>query len=786
MRRDVKTLEDSDSRDQLAWLLLRVIAEHSSCTETSLVDYISGGDSGSALGDTAPESHVRDLISNALLKLEALALIQFSQKQIAITDEGRRFLDGLPVDPSPPRKASVAFLRATLPTLLAEHAPRLKRFRNDASTKIRALTLRGFQTGARARDIALEIWKRKVAPIVRPGATTLVHTLTRLATVCRSGLENSTIVLAKWRRQSSILLSKAAKASGFPPNAKLAGHNLSVVFGGALLLAALATAGTMVFLSADRAALEVPQTPIAPTAGGVTPPSDGGRDLDQTAALAPSNDEEQPSDTSNTPPANAEQTPANPVVASIRLKLADPALRTQGDSKYLAALQSFYAERTTPPLWVTDAGFSAGAQAVIGEIQHAGDWGLPSEAFDLPPAGDLPATTEAQATDEIKLGLAILKYARFARGGRVSPARLSVLLDQKPALSDPKSILTEIEASAAPDAYLRSLHPKQEQFERLRQALIKARANSQAQGREPNNEPSIQRLIINMERWRWMPAELGSLYVLNNIPAFTVRVIKDGKSIYEEKTVVGQLKYATPIFSANMSSIVFNPAWTVPETIKLEELQPGLRRGGFLGGPDTSILREHQLSVSYQGRPVDPDTIDWGRANILQYTFSQPPGPENVLGALKFNFPNKHAIYMHDTVQPEFFAETARALSHGCIRVRQPDRLAQLLLSEDKGWSAQQVKDLLATGKNSPIMLNRPVPVHLAYFTAVVDEQGKVQTFGDVYGLDSRMASALFGNAAKFDAPLAKATVGEGQRKRDAWNTGAGGLTEAISGLFGN
>jgi murein L,D-transpeptidase YcbB/YkuD len=785
MPQDVKTVEDSYSNDQLAWLVLRLVAEHAPCTKTSLVGSVSGKDPGSNLAAIAPQSHTQELISNALLKLEARGFIASTQEQISITDAGKRFLDELRVEPSRPRRRNLAHLQTIVPTVLAEYGPRLKRLSTDTSIRVRALTRRGFQIAARARDNARELWERKVAPILGPAATTLVHTLTRLSRAARSRLQGSTVVLGKWRKQSGILLSKAAKASGFPPNAKLAGHNLSVVFGGALLLAALATAGTVVFLSAERGALEAPAMVITPTTG-VTPPSGGDRHLDETAAIEPSAIEQRPSDTPNTPPDDAEQTPADPIVGCIRLKLADPAFRTQGNSDSVAALESFYAEREGPPLWMTGAGFSAGAQAIIAEIQHAGDWGLPSEAFDLPPAGNLPATTEAQATDEIKLGLAILKYARFARGGRVSPARLSVLLDQKAALLDPKSILTEIEASAAPDAFLRSLNPKQEQFERLRQALIKARAKSQAQGREPNNEPNIQRLIINMERWRWMPAELGSLYVLNNIPAFTVRVIKDGKSIYEEKTVVGQLKYATPIFTANMSSIVFNPAWTVPETIKLEELQPSLRQGGFLGGPDTSILRDHQLSVSYQGHPVDPDEIDWGRANILQYTFTQPPGPENVLGTLKFNFPNKHAIYMHDTVQPEFFAETARALSHGCIRVRQPDRLAQLLLSEDKGWSAQQVKDLLATGKNSVVALNRPVPVHLAYFTAVVDEQGKVQTFADIYGLDARMGSALFGNAAKFDAPSVTATVGGRQQKHSTWNTAAGGLTEAISGLFGN
>ncbi|HBH41492.1 MAG TPA: hypothetical protein DDW26_06230, partial [Rhizobiales bacterium] len=301
----------------------------------------------------------------------------------------------------------------------------------------------------------------------------------------------------------------------------------------------------------------------------------------------------------------------------------------------------------------------------------------------------------------------------------------------------------------------------------------------------PKRDRQIDTVIVNMERWRWMPAELGSYHVEDNIPEFIGRVVKNGKTVYATKVVVGLPKYATPIFSADMRSIVFNPEWVVPETIKLEDLQPALRGGGFLGA-DTSILRDHELTVSYQGKPVDAGTVDWSHANILQYTFTQPPGPDNVLGTLKFNFPNKHAIYMHDTIQPEVFDETVRMASHGCIRVYEPARLAALLLAEDKGWSAQQVKDMLAKGNNSVVSLRHKVPVHVTYFTATVDEKGKVQAFADIYGLDSKMGSALFGKATKFDAVATEEAAASGGRKRSAWNSGRGGLTDAISGLFGN
>ena len=484
-------------------------------------------------------------------------------------------------------------------------------------------------------------------------------------------------------------------------------------------------------------------------------------------------------DTAATPPSAAGEKPADSIIVAIRAKLADPATRKGVPSDDLAALQSFYAERTDPPLWITGMGFSARAQAVITEIEKADDWGLPADAFELPPPADLPANVEAQASDEVKLDLAILKYARFARGGRLSPLRVSILLDQKPDLRKPKTVLDEIGGSTAPDAYLRSLHPKHVQFEHLRQALLKARAR----GKKGVDGPEAQRIIINMERWRWMPADLGTYHVEDNIPEFLGRVVKNGKTVYATKVVVGLPKYATPIFSADMRSIVFNPDWTVPETIILEDLQPALK-GNDGSGPDLSILQAHELNVSFQGKPVDPAKVDWGRANVMQYTFTQPPGPDNVLGKLKFNFPNRHAIYMHDTIQPEVFDETVRMASHGCIRVFQPARLATFLLAEDKGWSDQQVKDMIAKGNNSVISLSHKIPVHLTYFTMTADEKGKTQSFPDVYGLDAKMASALFGKAAKIDEIEADTGPVAG-RSRAAWN-GRGGLTDAINGLFGN
>ncbi len=488
---------------------------------------------------------------------------------------------------------------------------------------------------------------------------------------------------------------------------------------------------------------DLPPTPPAPAVQPASEPSTAPAAEPPTA---------QPSSTAE------HALPVDAVVAAIGTKLADPSLRKGANPDDLAALEAFYGTRTGGPLWMTEMGFSARGQAALFEIGKADDWGLSAAAFELPPAGELPASPEAQAVAEIKLDLAILKYARFARGGRLNPPEVSALFDQAPPLRDPKAVLPEIATASAPDAYLQSLHPKHEQFERLRQALLKAQ--DKTSGKAAGNQRDIQRLIINMERWRWMPEDLGDFYVWNNSPEFMLYVVKDGKAIFADKTLVGTSAYATPVFTADLKTIVFNPDWIAPPTVVTENLLPPLREGNY------SILKIHGLSVSYQGNPVDPTRVDWGRVNILNYTFSQKAGPENVLGKVKFLFPNKHTVYMHDTlpVRQKFFQKPMRAIGHECVRMEKPNRFAELLLGEDKGWQASQVRELWDKGVNSPVTIDHTIPVHMVYFTAVVDEKGEVATFADLYGLDNKVAAALFGSAAAgFPVPPPDTTVPQTQ-----------------------
>ena len=429
------------------------------------------------------------------------------------------------------------------------------------------------------------------------------------------------------------------------------------------------------------------------------------------------------------------------VIDPIRSKLREPSLRSKADPTDLAALQAFYLATSSLPLWVTDMGLSARAQSALFEIEKADDWGLDAAAFELPRAFDLPPGLNDEAATEITLDLAILKYARFARGGRLNPRELSAVFDEAPSLRDPKTVLMEIAAVRSPDIYLQSLHPKHEQFIRLREALLRMRGDEGDAAKAKSKQADIrQRIIMNMERWRWMPADLGPLYVWSNTPEFMLYVVKDGKAIFADKTQVGTATDPTPVFSAEMTTIVFNPEWTAPPSVLVKSLLPRLRKGNY------SILDKYAFSVSYQGNPVNPTRVDWSRVNIRDFTFTQKPGPKSNLGKVKFILPNHHDVLLHDTfdARRKVFQQSMRAIGYGCVRMERPQQLSEVLLSEDKGWSASEVNELWEHGINSPVSLDRKVPVHLTYFTAVVDDTGKLTSFADVYGLDKKLAAALF------------------------------------------
>jgi murein L,D-transpeptidase YcbB/YkuD len=525
--------------------------------------------------------------------------------------------------------------------------------------------------------------------------------------------------------------------------------------------------------------------------------------------------------------------PAEALRIAIVNRVADKGAKAAGEYK---ALADYYSAPDAQALWVDENGLNLRAKSVMEEIGKADDYGLRASDYALPRIDGFnpksPNSVGTLADAEIKLDLAVLRYARDARGGRFDWTRLDPDLDPTLALPDPLQVMESIAIRSEPAGYLRSFQPDQPQFEALRKALIAARGGhvddgvvrvpdgpvlklgveheqvallrkrlevpatdgaketmfdgeveqavrrfQEERGYRPDglvgpgtrrvlngeqqrsSSPSKTRLILlNMERWRWLPNDLGSFYVTVNIPEFTLRVMEEGKPAFTTRVVVGKPDKQTPIFSNEMQEIVFNPYWNVPNSIKMEELLPSIRGGGdwFFGGGgggwDTSVFARNGLRVALGTKEVDPSMLDWNRIDIRSLNVYQPPGPDNVLGTVKFLFPNKHDVYMHDTTQKNLFAKTVRAESHGCMRVQNPDQLATTLLNKDQGWTAQKVASTIESGaEDQHVGLKQKIPVYITYFTLKVNDDGTFATYSDIYGHDARMASALFGEPMAYD-----------------------------------
>ena len=448
-------------------------------------------------------------------------------------------------------------------------------------------------------------------------------------------------------------------------------------------------------------------------------------------------------------------------------------------------MAAFYAGRNHEALWISNGSLNDRARRLLETLQTADIYGLDPKDYRVPALSDGKADTVTGelASTELKMTQAAIIYIRHANGGRFDQTRLSRFLDRKARPINVASKLQELSSAADPATYLKSQHPQNRQFRALVAALAKARAAKgeigeririprgpvlkygmkhpqialvrrrlgvpvinnvvddsvydarlqtaviefqksaglQARGvigvktRFALNAPRQDRrkqIIANMERWRWMPRDLGSTHIRVNIPEYKVRVVRNNKLVHEERIIVGKPTNKTPVFSDEMETVVFNPYWNVPQSIIWGEMNGRIPSRGFEGG-----VRNGRM---------------WIR---------QKPGPKNALGKVKFMFPNKHAVYLHDTPQKALFNKTRRAFSHGCVRVRNPLKLAEVIFSIN-GWPKSRTDRKWASSKNTPVTLKKRIPVHLTYFTLWADKNGKLVSFNDVYGHDNRIYAA--------------------------------------------
>lgn len=250
----------------------------------------------------------------------------------------------------------------------------------------------------------------------------------------------------------------------------------------------------------------------------------------------------------------------------------------------------------------------------------------------------------------------------------------------------------------------------------------------------------VTQLITNIERWRWMPKNLGQHYLVVDIPSFEYYVVKDGVETVRAKTIVGMAQRSTPVFMAPMNHIVFAPYWNVPRSMAVRDKLPQLKK-------DPERLARSKIRIlDRNGNEIDPSMVDWSQynANNFPYRLRQDPGSYNALGKVKFMFPNEHAIYLHDTPQKSLFGKTERTFSSGCIRIENPVQLAEYFL-KDQDWKVDRIQKAYDGSKEQTVRLKEDMrfPVYTIYMTTAVDADGKTVYRSDIYDRDGAMQTKI-------------------------------------------
>lgn len=488
------------------------------------------------------------------------------------------------------------------------------------------------------------------------------------------------------------------------------------------------------------------------------------------------------------------------------------------------ALRIFYEERQFSPVWFAADGPTRAATRLLDVIGTAASWGLNARDFVLSHAGaqaSLRSPAELAAAD-YELSAAAVRYARHAAGGRIPDpsSQLSDFIDRRPDIPAPGEALRKLVQSADAGAAILAYHPQHPQFKRLQSELARLTGNSRdgrvriaergplltpgttsdevAKLREQlgvaaNGDPRffdgalktavrdfqrarslradgmvgdrtrralngggpgnrVDAIVATMEQWRWMPRDLGDTHLFVNIPSFTIDHVRNGETIATERVIVGKPNTPTPAFSDDLSHIVLRPTWALPDSIKREKLIVAARRGRALESEGLVVRKGKKVVKSWK--------VDWRTADLSLYSIVQPSGGGNALGNVKFLFPNKHSVYVHDTPNRALFSSSDRLYSHGCIRLRNPLDMAQRLLDADFGDDVFDASKLVSKGPDSnEIALQRPIPIHIAYFNVWMSDDGRLIDHGDPYGHAKRVRLALAGRWNEIDKGPSHQTV---------------------------
>ncbi|MEX0752440.1 MAG: L,D-transpeptidase family protein [Xanthobacteraceae bacterium] len=512
---------------------------------------------------------------------------------------------------------------------------------------------------------------------------------------------------------------------------------------------------------------------------------------------------EQPGSTEivNKPPAFV---PGDPVAEKlyelVTTKLARFADR-KGDRE---GIEAFYAARQYAPLWTDKGAVNDKAKAAIAYLAQLDTDALNPSDYPTP-VFNADASPQALAEAELKLTDAVVTFARHAQNGRVHFSRVAGDIFYPQVEPDLQQVLVSIAKASDVAKALDANNPPQAGYKALKAKLAELRSQA---GEEPkvvripdgqllrpgmddprvplmrkrfeitseksdnkyddelveavkkfqtnaalevdgvigpntlrilNNRrtraETIDTVLANMERWRWMPRDLGKTYVMLNIPSFTLKVVNNGTTVWTTKVVVGKPDTPTPILTETMKFITVNPTWNVPPSIVYNEYLPALYQ-------DPTVLARMGIKVTQN---------EDGSVHMYQ-----PPGDANALGRIRFNFPNKFLVYQHDTPDKHLFERDTRAYSHGCMRVQDPLKYGEVLLSivlPNEGYTQDRLRSMYAdTEKEIPFPT--PIPVHITYQTAFVDDSGKLILRDDIYGRDARTLAPLKEERQVADVPM--------------------------------
>lgn len=429
-----------------------------------------------------------------------------------------------------------------------------------------------------------------------------------------------------------------------------------------------------------------------------------------------------------------------------RITSAHPGVRGPGIVRL--DVRAFYERRNLEPAWFSGNTLGAGVDAALALLDAAQFHGLNPDDYDAPalraergalasagePQRSAPEHVSALLDFDVRLTSALLTLGHDVAVGRTPPAEFDPLWRSR---RDPPNLPRTLSRAITTNlsGWLDEIAPQHAEYHAL-QAVLADPDRLEASGRDD----AAAVVAANMERWRWVPDDFGARHFFVNIPAFTLVARNNNIDDLTMRVVVGKAgTNETPILSSRISSLVFSPSWNIPASIVMKETVPSILR-------DPNYLVKHGIDAlrsSGNGYArVDPATLAGATASELKrMLYRQRPGPDNALGQVKFPFPNEHDVYLHDTPADATFGRVMRALSHGCVRLEQPEVLAAYALANedgDAGWTDARIRRAMSSGREQFVKLPAPISVHLVYFTASVNPRGELVFLNDIYNLDTR------------------------------------------------